>query len=439
MTLPILLILLGFFYIPSLWTMFRGRTGWGWGLLGASFFVCVFFALRLRSYLPLFPIPVLFVTALLFYLAVRLFQKREKELEVSLERLEAENNLLTETERNEQTRFPVLIRKVERYASLSELTALLSASLVLQEVAQTAVQKAFEIVGKSEGALLFLVDEGEEGLSLVSSFFGKGTPGTKSKKGDLFDHWILKQRRPLLVQDVQRDFRFTFEEAEKRDIGSLIATPLTLSDRITGILRLESPRREMYTSDDLRLLSIMGDLVASTVENARLTQRTEQLARVDELTGLYVHRFFQERFQEELARAQRSRTPLSLLMADIDHFKTYNDRYGHIAGDVVLKQVAVLLKGQVEAEDTVCRYGGEEFSIILPQRNKGEALLLAEKVRKTIAESSFLLRRETTHVTLSVGVATFPEDGLVKDELLKQVDRFLYRAKQGGRNCVCGS
>ena len=138
-------------------------------------------------------------------------------------------------------------------------------------------------------------------------------------------------------------------------------------------------------------------------------------------------------------RSQRTHHPFSLFMSDIDHFKMYNDRYGHIAGDLVLKQVARLLKENLGKDDILCRYGGEEFSVILPNRPKQSALSLAERLRRSVESQSFLLRRETTFVTISIGVATFPEDGLVKEELLKRVDSFLYRAKREGRNRVCGS
>ena len=433
------LVITSFFCFSAIFSMLGGYLGYGWGLLGGSVFIVSFFALRFTSFSFLSSLPILMAAGTLTHFAVRSLNGKIKQTEISLERLETEENLLTEKEQKEKSHRPTLKRKLGRYASLSEFMNLLSASLVLKEVIQSAVREAYEVIGKSGGSLLFLVDEGEGNLSLASSFFVKDFPRTRSKKGDFFDQWVLKHRRPLLVRDVRKDFRFNPDEMEKRDIRSLMATPLVSGARMRGLLRLESLARDSYTSDDLRLLSIVGDLVASSVENARLAQRTEELARVDELTSLYVHRYFQERLQEELLRSQRNRTPLSLLMLDIDHFKTYNDRYGHIAGDLVLKQVAQTLKETSSAEGTICRYGGEEFSIILPERTKEEAFALSEAIRQRIEKEPFFLRREKTHVTLSIGVASFPEDGLVKEVLLKQVDGALYRAKREGRNRVCGS
>jgi len=379
------------------------------------------------------------LSASLSHLAVRILKEESKKVEVTLERLEREENLLIAQAQEEALQHPALKRKRERYASLSQVTHLLSSSLVLREVAQCTVQQAYEVIGKSEGSFLLLLEEGGEELSLAASFLAKDFSGPKLKKGDLFDQWVLKNRRPLLVRNSREDFRFNLDQLEKRDVASLMIAPLTTGQRITGLLRVESLQKDVYASDDLRLLSIIGDLVAASLENARLAQRTEELARVDELTGLYVHRYFQERLQEELSRSQRSRTPVSLLMIDIDHFKTYNDQYGHIAGDLVLKQVARLLKESARPGDLVCRYGGEEFSIILPNRTKGEAFSFAEALRIRVEKESFTLRREMTHVTISIGVASFPEECLLKDELLKRVDSFLYQAKREGRNRVCGS
>ena len=410
-----------------------------WCLVGLSILVASFFALKFTSFSLLLPALLFLAIAVSARLAVTSLRKKITQIEVAFERLETEKNLLTAKEAEKEMQWPALKRKLERYASLSQLTSLLSSSLVLREVAQSAVQEVYEVIGKSEGALLLLVEEGEAGLSLASSFFARDFPPPKSKKGDLFDQWVLKHRRPLLVRDLRKDFRFNLDDFERREIGSLIVAPLTTAQRMTGLLRLESLQKDVYTSDDLRLLSIVGDLVASSIENARLAERTEELARIDELTGLYVHRHFQERLREELSRSERNRSPLSLLMADIDQFKTYNDQYGHIAGDLVLKQVARILKEGSSAGDVICRYGGEEFSMILPRRTKEEALVLAETLRRRVEEQSFVLRRETTHVTLSIGVASFPEDGPVKDELLKRVDRYLYQAKREGKNRICGS
>ena len=163
----------------------------------------------------------------------------------------------------------------------------------------------------------------------------------------------------------------------------------------------------------------------------------EELAIHDGLTGLYNHREFQRQLQVELERAQRYKHPLSLLMLDIDHFKNFNDKYGHQAGDDVLRALADQMRQEVRAVDYVARYGGEEFVIILPEMAASEALTVAERLRKSIAASTVIISEgQSVNVTVSIGVATFPEDADSKDKLIAVADKALYAAKAAGRNKV---
>jgi diguanylate cyclase (GGDEF)-like protein len=141
---------------------------------------------------------------------------------------------------------------------------------------------------------------------------------------------------------------------------------------------VESKEAEAYVSDDLRLLTILSDLAAIALENAKLYRRIEDLAISDGLTGLYCQRYFKERLDEDAVKAARLKQPLSLLMLDIDRFKTYNDKYGHTAGDIVLKSIGEILKSSIELGDLAARYGGEEFVLILFGKDKAEAKALGE-------------------------------------------------------------
>ena len=162
-----------------------------------------------------------------------------------------------------------------------------------------------------------------------------------------------------------------------------------------------------------------------------------KLATIDGLTELYNHRFFQETLQKQIEISQRYNQPFSLIIIDIDFFKKFNDTYGHQAGDAVLKQVAETLKKESRATDFVCRYGGEEMSIILPNTNAEEALFSARRINKSIAEKAFYLNNsETGNVTISVGVATFPEDASTSQDLIEFADKGLYYANEHGRNQV---
>lgn len=182
--------------------------------------------------------------------------------------------------------------------------------------------------------------------------------------------------------------------------------------------------REMF-----RLLALLTAHAALAIENAQLYQRALEQADLDPLTQLWNRGAFQRTLMDELARVQRDRSMLSLLLADIDHFKAYNDRYGHLAGDRLLASVAKLLKESARSGDYVARLGGEEFAFILPHTSKFNAFKLAERLRLSVHLANL-------PVTLSVGVATFPQDATACEELLASADRALYQAKRDGRNRV---
>lgn len=162
-----------------------------------------------------------------------------------------------------------------------------------------------------------------------------------------------------------------------------------------------------------------------------------KLATTDGLTELYNHRYFQEQMIMQVANSKRYNLNFSLIIIDIDFFKKFNDTFGHQSGDAVLKQVAQKLKKNVRATDFVCRYGGEEMSIILPNTDKNEAIITAQKICQAIAEKPFKLANDKeSQVTISLGVATYPEDGEAPIELIEQADKRLYAAKENGRNQV---
>jgi len=176
------------------------------------------------------------------------------------------------------------------------------------------------------------------------------------------------------------------------------------------------------------------------VENLKdENKELNHIAQRDGLTQLYNHRFFKERFTEEVSRANRYNHELSLIFLDVDHFKIFNDRNGHPAGDKLLTILAKLLQDRVRTVDIVARYGGEEFVIVLPETQKKGALTLANAVRKQISEYPFTGRENQPEhkVTVSIGIATYPHDGMSAEALIKHSDDALYLAKRNGRNRVC--
>lgn len=218
----------------------------------------------------------------------------------------------------------------------------------------------------------------------------------------------------------------------------LLLVPLKAKGRINGILVM-GPKSdgESYLAEEKAFLSDLASLAAIAVENARLYE----LATVDMMTKLKIHHFFQTRLREELEQARENKTPVSLLLTDIDHFKKFNDTYGHQVGDIVLKEVARILIGMAKGSDVAARYGGEEFALILPGKDTEAARAVAEKYREKIEKMTVknptdkgdrLLR-----VTVSVGVASFDAArDLENKHLIERADQALYAAKHAGRNRV---
>jgi len=156
----------------------------------------------------------------------------------------------------------------------------------------------------------------------------------------------------------------------------------------------------------------------------------------DSLTGLTVHRHFQEEMELELKRTSRYGGKLAIVMADIDFFKKINDTYGHLAGDFILKTIALILKNHTAQADTVARYGGEEFVIVFPDTDKDAAHMKAVRIRKDIESYKFMFNGQQIKVTMSMGVASFPADAELRRDLIEKADKALYKAKEEGRNRV---
>jgi diguanylate cyclase (GGDEF)-like protein len=184
----------------------------------------------------------------------------------------------------------------------------------------------------------------------------------------------------------------------------------------------------------VRQLEVVAMQAAESIYRARLFEQTERLATIDGLTGLTNHRTFQGRLDEHLAQAQRYGKKVSLLLCDIDHFKSVNDTYGHPVGDLVLKGVARTLAREARTTDVVARYGGEEFAIVMPETDATGALVIAERIRERVSRLLFESEQGSLRVTLSLGIATVPEDAAGKAELLERADGALYHAKRHGRN-----
>ena len=214
--------------------------------------------------------------------------------------------------------------------------------------------------------------------------------------------------------------------------------PLVYKGEVLGVINFAREGVGSFSYQDVRMMSLVAGQVSQALANARLYTRTRELSVRDELTGINNRRHFQQMLQMEWKRAVRFRRQLSLIMVDVDHFKEYNDTFGHLQGDGVLRSIGALLKKNLREVDTVARFGGEEFVLLLPDTDKRGALVVAEKIRAVVSGHRFVTdeMRETRTITVSAGVATYPDDVGEMEDLIDQADIALYRAKELGRNRV---
>jgi len=221
-----------------------------------------------------------------------------------------------------------------------------------------------------------------------------------------------------------------------RGSGSVLAVPLVTKVSQVGMLVVvREGHPGEFDASDLKLLSLLGNQVAIALENADLYQRLQQEALLDGLTGILNYRSFLRALRSELRRAQRYGQTFAFVMADVDHLKIYNERFGHLAGSQVLVQVAQLLVGNCRGTDVVGKYGGDEFALVLPQTDAVGARAVSERTRKAIARHPFKFV-QPGEVTCSFGVAVFPHDANDVYGLIRQADAVLFTAKRAGKNIV---
>jgi diguanylate cyclase (GGDEF)-like protein len=263
----------------------------------------------------------------------------------------------------------------------------------------------------------------------------KGLPGTNVDRAGLAS-MVIKNKHFLPAGGELRD-KDAFVYSKKLRLNgmeSLLVLPLICADEAIGSFTVAAKRPRAFGKDKREMLAVIANHVAVSLANAQMYARMETMATTDGLTGLVNHRTFQERLSEMLSRAERAQGKHALVLTDIDHFKKVNDTYGHPVGDQVLKGVAQVVRDCVRKVDLAARYGGEEFALVLESTDRDGAKLLAERIRTEVQKQVFSSEKGNFSVTLSLGIAVYPEDGADKPILIHNADQALYHAKHGGRN-----
>jgi len=261
----------------------------------------------------------------------------------------------------------------------------------------------------------------------------------KERNGGLLALGVLDGMPLLLTKETMQNYG-NDPIIQLLNTDELVVVPLKAKDKVNGIILADNfITKKPVTKDDIRMFIMLANQAGLAIENSQLYEKTVTRAHTDSLTELWNHGYFQYLLQSELEKAKVTQSPLSLIVLDIDNFKIYNDTLGHQSGDKILKALATLIKNQSRKMDYVCRYGGEEFTIILPQTEKKEALLIAERLRMDIEKQAFVNEEimPNKKLTASIGLCSFPEDGFSPSEVISNADKALYAAKQKGKNNTC--
>ncbi|MEJ2319139.1 MAG: sensor domain-containing diguanylate cyclase, partial [Gemmatimonadales bacterium] len=292
------------------------------------------------------------------------------------------------------------------------------------EVAQNAIprgQCAILLVDEERGMLRVRASNGyAEGVQEMTIPLGRGITGLCALTG-----------KTIVVDDLELDDNYIEGVTGAR---SEVAVPLLVEGRVLGVLNAESTRLAAYRETHVRTLSVVAQQAAVVMRSAKLQEETRRLAITDPLTGLHNRRYFVDRLEKHLARAERYGERLGLLLLDSDHLKAVNDRHGHHAGDRVLHRIAGALRGILRNSDEVARIGGDEFAVLMLQADEPLAVGIARRFKEQLCEA--VLTSETgdaIQVSCSAGIALFPDDGADAKALLRAADRALYSAKARGR------
>jgi diguanylate cyclase (GGDEF)-like protein len=340
-----------------------------------------------------------------------------------------DNALLYRHSEEKVAQLTSLIRVIDAISTVSNLDQLYNLAL-------DVIRGLFAV----EKALINIVNSQTEFMETVRSF-GYSEEYIDRHLSHPFETvsecFVLRHDEAFLSMDIADDLRCPnmLIDPETR---SVLCVPIRSGKNIYGILHMASRYHNAFDEEDATLANAIGEQIGMAVESARLFKEINRLAVTDDLTGLYNIRYLKRVLGEEVKRSTRYGRPLSFIMLDIDFFKIYNDQNGHPRGDEVLRILSGLLQQNTRDVDTVFRYGGEEFSVIIPEVGKQEAYGMAERIRRVIQEHVFTYEEDQPggNLTVSIGVANLPDDADEGDRLIDLADRALYSAKQSGRNRV---
>ena len=333
-----------------------------------------------------------------------------------------------------------LQRRLRNLSIAQEIGNVLVSTLNIDAILSLVVDGIVEVLGADICSIMLLGDDSRT-LRVVAA---RGLPeealNAEVPVGQGISGHVAREGKPLLIRNLDEDPRFKARHAHRYGTQSLLSVPLIARARVIGVINVNTTNAaRLWNESDQNLLTLFANQAAIALENARLYKQMEVLALTDAVTGIHNHRSFQEQLTSQLSRAQRYGIDVALIILDVDFFKKVNDKYGHQAGDQVLRGIGVILQNNVRVMDFVARYGGEEFAVVLPHCRLPAAMETAERIRAAVERDLTVPEYPDLRVTLSAGVGSFPDTADSQEALLRLSDAAMYRAKKEGRNRVCAA
>lgn len=369
-----------------------------------------------------------FITGLLVTYFASLLTRESHKLYLDMRRLVRERSDALADSRRWLTRINALVMVISTISTKNHLS----------EIFKEGLEEARKVFDADSG-LIYSVDAASGGMSIVGSFgYSNDVLDKMEKKGISRADSCMAciKGRPVAVDNLARDEKC--ENLQKVTTGSSVCIPIFGGETLYGVLHLRRRHPDAFTPEDIQLAQALTYQFGVAMQRASLFEQVNRLAITDPMTGLYNYRKLTRDLDREIVRSRRYHHPFSFIMVDIDHFKQFNDSYGHQAGDAMLRAVACELNSGRREVDRVYRYGGEEFSILLPETDWPEAFEVADKLRSKVEELEVSPDGVTgpLKTTVSMGVASFSHDSLDLEHLVAAADEALYDAKGSGRNVV---
>ena len=332
-----------------------------------------------------------------------------------------------------------ILESARQMENLYNIAVTVSQTLNLIEMLENVLAKVLELMEIEAGGIFLVNTQTDELFLKTYQGFSEGfvQDAKRMKVGKGFAGRVALTGKPLIVGNMSDDARFDPIVLKREGFQSLSAIPIMAKEKIMGVLCVCSYGPRNYLEREIKVLGTIANQIGVAVDNSQLYERTVAIAFTDSLTGLYNRRYLMEQIEREFARALRNETAFSVIMLDLDGLKTVNDRFGHHEGDAILKELGRIIKADTRASDVAGRLGGDEFMVLAPETDSGEACDISERIRAQVEQYRIEIDGEEVRASISAGVASYPAHASDINELLQKADEAMYNAKRAGKNRIC--